>query len=172
MILRQAEAEEACQQVFKRDSRKGGAHSLPILGWIALDYQPDDPGGGVQRKPGLFSLPFAGAVSPNEIGSLLCIKQSRIARLKYTNGARGYQLHWEVRLAQWPDARILDSFSVDGSEPPPMILSSSTGIKEVYGDEPYPQLMTWLLRNTDWEYQSLPLETRAIESLILSPTGR
>ncbi|MBI9045043.1 MAG: hypothetical protein JEZ06_11185 [Anaerolineaceae bacterium] len=79
------------------------------------------------------------ARTPDELGSLICIKETRIDEDTYSDGKTAYRRDWIVRVLSWPDGTVISENTFTGGAP----VEVKTHSNDDYGHTPYENFMRW-----------------------------
>ena len=79
------------------------------------------------------------ARTPDELGSLICIKETRIDEGTYSDGKTAYHRDWIVRVLSWPDGAVISEDIFTGGDPREV----KTHSNDDYGHAPYENFMGW-----------------------------
>lgn len=88
-------------------------------------------------------VPHLSAETAPEVGTLVCISETRRQEGSYQDGEAAYRLIWTVRLVSWPDKVAIGARTLKGSAPPFVKFEQGPGV----GREPSLGLLRWLLES-------------------------
>jgi hypothetical protein len=122
------------QTVCKEAASEGGARSVPALPVLTL-RRHDNVSQKIDRDAWKHEeLPSIEASSAQEVQTLVCIVEYPEKVGQYTDGSFGYRLSWNVRLVKWPEGRVMEETTFQGSAPPSTKTLDSSAA--VYGTPP------------------------------------
>ena len=122
----------ACESAFSSPAIPG-VPIAPIYTLLSKEYE--DGKWTHPTRPVQFE-----ASSASEVQTLVCIKESRIEKGRYSDLQTAYSLFWDVRLVQWPDGISIGGVKFSGDDPP----SIKSGTGPGYGDVPFDDFSKWL----------------------------
>ncbi len=108
------------------------APASPVFALVNKEYEGEDWS--------FQSIPSIESISPSEVQTLVCIRESRTKQGSYTDGQPAYQVKWDVRLVQFKDGTVIGKKVFDGGRPPQIKRGFGAG----YGLRPVEQLVGWL----------------------------
>jgi hypothetical protein len=153
-------ARPLCEAAFS-SPMSTGSPVAPVLILVNKEYEGEQ----WEIGPG---LPFLGALSASEVGTLACARQSRHKTGTYTSGEAAYQLKWDVRLVQWPQGQVLDAKEFTGCTPPFFKSGEGPG----YGKPPIAALLRWLIVDLGLGDGTILAHGSEVESVAFSPDGK
>ena len=136
-------AESLCESAFSSPVTSGSV-STPIRTLVYKDYE----GKQWDWDPNTMLVPHVEPIEPtSQINTLLCIRESRVQEITYSDGEAGYRIVWDARLVLYPSGEVVGAQKFEG-EPPPTAETWETMKAYMappwYGNRPEGSLLQWL----------------------------